>query len=43
MVSHPFLGVGEPRGGGVTVCNMHQGEGDSPADPRGGGPKGGGP
>ena len=28
MVSHPFLGEGEPRGGGVPVCNRHQGEGD---------------
>ena len=44
-MSHPFLGEGEPRGGGVPVCNGHQGKGGqgvgdrdkSPFPRRGGG------
>ena len=27
MMSHPFLGEGDPSGGGVPVCNRHQVEG----------------
>ena len=27
VASHPFLGEGDPRGGGVPVCNRHQWEG----------------